>query len=74
VKRLYVRPCFRGAGLGRALLGALEARARGYSFARLRLDTDGHQAALGLFRHAGYKAVEPFNASPYARFWFEKFL
>jgi ribosomal protein S18 acetylase RimI-like enzyme len=73
VKRLYVRPSFRGAGLGRALLKELEAGAHDRGFPVLRLDTDGHQpAALGLFRSAGYKQVEPFNASPYARFWFEK--
>jgi ribosomal protein S18 acetylase RimI-like enzyme len=75
VKQLYVRPSFRGAGLGRALLAELEAVAREREIPLLRLDSDGHQpAALSLFRSAGYEEVEPFNTSPYARFWFRKTL
>lgn len=73
IKRFYVAPSFRGDGLGRVLLGALERHARDRGIPVLRLDTDGHHpAARGLFRSAGYDEIEPFNTNPYAHFWFEK--
>jgi GNAT superfamily N-acetyltransferase len=73
LKRLYVRPAFRGQGTGRLLLATIEERAAALYFQTLRLDTDGrHPAALALFRSSGYQPVVDYNGNPYARHWFEK--
>jgi len=62
VKRMYVDPAARGAGLGRALLAAIEARARLEGITTLRLETGIHQAeALALYRSAGYRDCPPFG-------------
>jgi GNAT superfamily N-acetyltransferase len=73
VKRLYVAPEARGAGVARQLLRGLElaARTRGYDV--VRLDTGSRQpAALELFRSAGYLAVDDYNGNPFASHWLEK--
>jgi GNAT superfamily N-acetyltransferase len=73
VKRLFVPRVFRGRGVGRAVLEALEERARARGIEALRLDTAGDQpAALTLFRSAGYRPIADYNGNPYARYWFEK--
>ena len=62
VKRMYVRPAFRGAGLGRAILDRLAARARERGVGTLRLETGIHQVeAIGLYEHAGFRARGPFG-------------
>jgi GNAT superfamily N-acetyltransferase len=72
-KRMYVIPEARGAGVGRALLGALEARARALGFHTARLDTGAAQTvAQRLYLSAGYRPVENFNANPVATFFGEK--
>ena len=73
IKRMYVVPDRRGAGLSRALLIALEAAARDLGYERVRLDTGVHQAAaLHLYRSAGYSDIDDYNANPYASYWGEK--
>ena len=73
IKRMYVVPDRRGAGLSRALLVALEDAARDLGYARVRLDTGVHQqAALHLYRSAGYSDVDDYNDNPYASYWGEK--
>lgn len=65
VKRLYVRPAFRG-GPGRVLVeGVLEA-ARALGYARLRLDTiDGQMdAAVRLYRSVGFRPIPAYYPSP----------
>ena len=64
VKRMYVRPAIRRAGLGRALLERLMHEARGIGYERLRLDSarfmhDAHR----LYRAMGFHEIEPYDGS-----------
>jgi DNA-binding MarR family transcriptional regulator/GNAT superfamily N-acetyltransferase len=73
VKRMWVAPAARGLGLGRRLLGELEAEAARSGAAVARLETNRNLSeAIGLYRSAGYREVPPFNAEPFADHWFEK--
>ncbi len=75
VKRIFVRPDARGAGVARALLDALEEAARAAGYARVRLDTgDRLPRAEALFRSSGYREIPDYNGNPYAALWFEKLL
>jgi GNAT superfamily N-acetyltransferase len=72
IKRMWVRPDRRGAGLGRRLLAEIEAAASALGLRRLRLDTAGPLAAF--YRGAGYLPIEDYNGNSYATFWGEKAL
>jgi GNAT superfamily N-acetyltransferase len=75
IKRMYVAPAWRGRGVARALLGALEATARRLEYEIARLDTGPRQqGARGLYESAGYAEIQNFNANPVASFWGEKAL
>ncbi|HEX8629338.1 MAG TPA: GNAT family N-acetyltransferase, partial [Catenuloplanes sp.] len=55
IKRMYVRPAFRGQGLARQLLTALEELALSTGHQVLRLETGGYlPAAIALYAGAGY--------------------
>jgi len=63
LKRMYVRPAFRGLGLAKRLLEHLEDCARGQQIGLLRLETGIHQhAAIGLYERMGYQRIPPFGA------------
>jgi DNA-binding MarR family transcriptional regulator/GNAT superfamily N-acetyltransferase len=74
IKRMWVSESARGLGLGRRLLGELEAHAAAHGSSRVvRLETNGSLVeAIALYRSAGYREVPAFNDEPYAHHWFEK--
>ena len=58
IRRMYVAPDHRGAGLSRRMLDALEDEARGFGYRRVRLETGTRQAeALGLYRSSGFEEI-----------------
>lgn len=62
LKRMFVRPAFRGAGLGAQLLAHLEAYTRQQGFRVLRLETGIYQeAAIRLYERTGFTRIPPFG-------------
>ena len=73
IKRMYVVPEFRGAGLGTRLLAELEGLARDLGHALARLDTGARQpGAQRLYERAGYAAIPDYNGNTHAAWWGEK--
>ena len=75
IKRLYVVPEARGAGLGRALAERAIAEARVKSYERVRLDTHRPSmgAAIALYRALGFAEILPYGPNPDGQFaFFEK--
>jgi GNAT superfamily N-acetyltransferase len=75
IKRMFVRPQFRGLGLARLMLNHLEAYAREHGIHVLRLETGIHQReAIRLYEKCGFQSIPPFGEyveDPLSRF-FEK--
>jgi putative acetyltransferase len=62
IKRMYVRPQFRGLGFGRSILNHLADYARSQGIALLRLETGVHQReAIGLYVRMGFHRIPPFG-------------
>lgn len=73
IKRMYVEPGYRGRGLSRRLLVALEDAARELGYSMARLDTGDRQpGAKHLYESSGYEPIDNYNGNTQARFWFEK--
>ena len=62
IKRMYVRPEYRGSGFGRLLLEHLVAHARSHGVSVLRLETGIYQLeAVALYEGMGFVRVPPFG-------------
>jgi putative acetyltransferase len=68
MKRLYLRPQFRGKGVGRALAERIIAEARHIGYQRMRLDTvePVMKDAVSMYRKLGFKEIAPYCANPVA--------
>jgi putative acetyltransferase len=66
MKRLYLRPQFRGKGRGRALAERIIAEARQIGYQRMRLDTvePAMKDAVAMYRKLGFKDIAPYCANP----------
>jgi putative acetyltransferase len=68
MKRLYLRPQFRGKGLGRTLTERIIAEARQIGYERMRLDTvePVMKDAVAMYHKLGFKEIAPYCANPMA--------
>ena len=73
IKRMYVRPQFRGLGLARLMLDHLAAHTREHKVNLLRLETGIHQKeAIALYEGMGFQQIPPFGSykeDPLSRFY-----
>jgi ribosomal protein S18 acetylase RimI-like enzyme len=68
MKRLYIRPEFRGRALGLKLVIHLIAEARSAGYSAMRLDTVSGimDHAIALYRSVGFRNIPPYYVSPIA--------
>lgn len=65
MKRLYIDPAGRGLNAGRRLVDAVLARARGYGYSALRLDTfPSMVAANRIYDSLGFRDIPPYYDNP----------
>jgi putative acetyltransferase len=68
MKRLYLRPAYRGKGLGRVLCERILSEARQIGYRHLRLDTiePSMMDAVAMYRRMGFREIAPYRSNPMA--------
>jgi putative acetyltransferase len=65
MKRLYVRPEYRGQHLGRALVERIIGEARRVGYEKMRLDTlPSMKAAINMYRSLGFQPIPAYWSYP----------
>src|SRR6478735_9742280 len=66
MKRLYVRPEFRGHNIGRVLAEQIIKEAAEIGYSRMRLDTVAGKmdSAIAMYRELGFKETDPYYQTP----------
>ena len=65
LKRLYVRPAYRGIGLGRQLIDRFLTEARQCNYTKIRLDSMPEMAAAqALYRKLGFHEIPKYADNP----------
>lgn len=73
IKRMYVRPEYRGQGVSDLLLAALEKHAKEFGCEWLYLDTGADmKAAARFYERKGFAACERYNENPQAAIFMRK--
>jgi GNAT superfamily N-acetyltransferase len=66
IKRLFVRPQARKAGVGQALVSAAIAMAGQLGYREIKLDTlPGMESAIALYKCNGFAPIPPYGSHPY---------
>ncbi len=62
VKRMYIKPAFRGKGIGKKILNQIELSAKQANIYTLRIETGIYQLeAIGLYEKLGFYRIPPFG-------------
>lgn len=73
IKRMWVAPDWRGAGIGRRMLAELERQVARLGYSGAVLDTNSTLTeAIAMYSSAGYVPIRRYNDNPYAERWFRK--